>query len=158
MAHLQARPAAVPCLAIALFVLLPAEALGGPHWGSFDDKGCVDYGTRKYDSRLWDIPVGASWERTCARTPADVQGQHFDTPSRCENAVPGVRPAGVEMWGVFNVTDNSCAPRWGPFAMNGCTGLKVREYSARLLDIPRSVCWEAACASTPADVAGQHLS
>lgn len=76
---------------------------GGQH--GFQDDGCVAGLDRihKYSAILFDIPFGQSWEQTCASTPADVAGQHFDAPTNCVNVGPGINE-----WGEFYVTDPSC--------------------------------------------------
>ena len=73
--------------AIALVTALSAtSAAAAPHWGSFKNNGCVAKDLRAYSAVLWDIPWGASWETTCARTPARVQGHYFSHPTICTKA------------------------------------------------------------------------
>jgi hypothetical protein len=50
------------------------------------------------------------------------------------------------------------APRWGTFQADACTGLGIRQYSARLEDISFGASWEAACAQTSATVIGQFFA
>lgn len=91
----------------------PATVSAAVYWGvpggqhGFKDDGCMDKrvlcGYRKYSAILFDIPWGQSWEDTCAGTPADVAGQHFDRPSNCVNFGPGINE-----WGEFYVRDQAC--------------------------------------------------
>ena len=79
---------------------------------------------------------------------ADINGQHFDRPSRCIN--------NAGMWGEFDeVKDKSCGPYWGPFTPGICSSGN-RIYSARLWNITGD--WLAACEATPAVVAGDTFS
>ncbi len=67
-----------------------APAMAAPHWGKFRDDGIqtikVDGEYRKvrvYQSVLWGIPWGHSWEATCAKTPAKIKGVYFKRPMAC---------------------------------------------------------------------------
>ena len=76
-------------------------ARGEPlHWGDFKRDHCTSPGFRQYSAILWGIPAFVSWEETCRKTPAVVQGVKFSAPSRCVNT-------GAAMWGEFDVSDNS---------------------------------------------------
>lgn len=72
---------------------------GGPHWGTFKDDGCQAANARQFSAILWDIPSGQSWEDTCWQTPG-LEGR---PPNRCVNT-------GFNMWGEWDVVDNSCRP------------------------------------------------
>ena len=152
--------------------LLPALALIGgvaaesayaqQYWGvptrapGFQKDQCTRPGFRQYSARLWNIT--GSWEAACAAMPADINGQHFNAPSRCRNM--GLSGE----WGEFDVQDSTCSAAlyWGSetgapgFQRDQCTRPGFRQYSARLWNITGS--WEAACAAMPADINGQHFS
>ncbi len=118
-----------------------------PHWGPFEREHCTAPGRRQFSAVLHDIPVGASWEQTCAATAAVVEGASFTAPSRCRNT-------GLAMWGEFDVPDASCAARWGPFRKEHCTAPGARQHTSVLAGIPAGMSWEVACANTPATIAG----
>lgn len=144
-------------LGLLLTAAGPAAAV---NWGSFQ-KQCVGDGTAKYSAILHGIPLGQSWERTCAVTGANINGRHYARPTNCVNR----RTA---MWGEFIVRDASCAHRreplrWGTFKDNGCVaidgrGIGMRSYSSVLWGIPPGQSWEGTCAVTGATVAGRRFS
>ncbi|HEV2991883.1 MAG TPA: phosphatidylserine/phosphatidylglycerophosphate/cardiolipin synthase family protein [Candidatus Angelobacter sp.] len=136
-------------LAVSLF---PTPALAAPKWGAFKKDACTRPGFRQYSAQLQDIPWGQSWEQTCARQQADVQGQHFSSPTRCKNTGIGGE------WGEFDVPDQSCMPNWGAFKQDACKSMGIRQFSSQLQNIPPGISWENACASTSATVAGQAFS
>ncbi|HET9451879.1 MAG TPA: membrane dipeptidase, partial [Aggregicoccus sp.] len=146
MSRLPARPA------LLLLLLLPAVASAAARWGSSKADHCTSTSTRQHSAQLLDIPWGYSWEQACAETPNTVNGYFFATPSRCVNV------ASTQMWGEWDVPDSSCAPTWGSFQDDGCRVEGVRQYSSILWNIPNGYSWEAACAETPATVAGQYFS
>lgn len=121
------------------------------NWGTFNRDECVALGKRQYSSRLWNI-VG-TWEAACAAQGATVQGQRFTHPTRCVNRGIG------GMWGEFDVDDPGCVAHWGlPIQRDACSGIGLRQYSARLWDVPARVGWLDACAGTPADVGGMRFA
>ncbi|MEO8602723.1 MAG: hypothetical protein ABI629_09110, partial [bacterium] len=123
----------------------------GPHWNTFVKDVCLDVGSRKWYSRLENIPPGANWNTACLATAADVAGVHFDHPSNCVDR-------GIEgEFGEFYVPDAECAPRWNAFVPEGCVAPGIRNYYARLDNIPPGLNWDATCLMTPADVAGTHF-
>lgn len=135
------------CRTVAVFVLVSIgsmKAIAAPHWHPFKNNGCRSVGIRTWASQLMDI-VG-DWTKACAHMPADVGGQHFNSPSRCIN--------NAGMWGEFDVSDPSCRPHWLGFS-TACTPDGTMHYSAQLMDIVGS--WEDACATMPADIAGRHF-
>jgi hypothetical protein len=77
------------CAALMAALLLTGSAspAAAAHWGEFRDDGCIHVGdgrqVRVYQSVLWGIPWGHSWEEACANQPADVAGVHFDHPTAC---------------------------------------------------------------------------
>ena len=79
------------------------------NWGSFQSDFCrgetfsTGVGLRQYSSVLWGISWGQSWEDHCARASATVQGQYFNTPTRCVN------DNGHNEWGEFDVNDGGCS-------------------------------------------------
>jgi len=89
---------------IAVFVLGLAFAAGADmHWGEITPKDCVaGTGTREWSAILWDIPEGETWEAACQATPASVNGNPARRPNRCD--------AGLNVWGVWDVPDESCGP------------------------------------------------
>jgi len=93
------RRLAVGC--IVWLVVGIGVARAAVHWGEFKRDNCTKPGFRQYASILWDIPAGTSWEETCRKTPAVVQGVSFSAPSRCVNT-------GFNMWGEFDVPDTTC--------------------------------------------------
>lgn len=82
---------------LALASALPCAA-GAQEWGNFDDDGCVKSQVRQFSAQLLNIP--GDWEDACNSMPADVNGQHFDSPTRCVWS--------FGMWGEFEVADASC--------------------------------------------------
>lgn len=96
-----------------LFIIATLLSIAAPtfadNWGDFQSDNCIGetfntgVGLRQYSSILWGIPPFQSWEDHCARASATVQGQYFNTPTRCIN------DHGINMWGEFDVKDQSCS-------------------------------------------------
>ena len=141
-------PAVVVC---CLSVLFASAAHAQEHWGSFQSDSCTGMGTRQFSAILLGIPWGTSWEAECAKMPADINGHHFNAPSRCKNKT-------TNMWGEFDVPDASCSPKWGTFKQDQCTSIGKRQFSSILRNIPPNTKWEAACAQMPADIKGHHFN
>src|SRR5688572_13161763 len=74
-------------LFLALFCTAPSASI---RWSEFRDKGCSEMGVRIYSAQLLGIPLGQSWEATCAQTPAKVSGVDFESPTRCLTTVTGI--------------------------------------------------------------------
>lgn len=129
-----------------------ASVVCAERWGDFKADHCTAMGLRQYSARLWDIPWPRSWEEACANMPADINGHHFDSPSRCVN-----QGTAFGMWGEFDVPDESC-PYWGDFKRDECSGFGKRQFSSILHDIPDGISWENACANKGANVEGQSFS
>jgi hypothetical protein len=134
-------------LAACFWLLLGAPAQAAPRWGDWQVT-CTGYGEARYAARLWDIPVFASWEQSCADMEATLRGVRYSTPSRCINVGPG-----ESMWGEFDrVPEPSCKPHWGDLRDDQCVpgaGFSgLRQYSAILWDVPAGVSWEDACSLT----------
>jgi hypothetical protein len=129
-------------------LLCGTEAL---KWGSFKRKGCSAsvYGHREYSSVLWDIPWGHDWVRTCEETSAEINGFTIHRPYRCVNT-------GLNVWGEFNVPDDSCKPHWGELKHEGCFNGK-RRFSAILWDVPSGYSWEDAAERTEITIKGKHF-
>jgi len=116
------------------------------HFRPGQDK-CVDPGFRQYSAQLI-VPDGLSWEVSCNKAGATIQGQAFAKPSRCKNTgLTGI-------WGEFDVKDDSCKAQWNPLKEDQCVGLDKRQYSAQLL-VPDGLSWEVACEATGATIQGQ---
>lgn len=151
---LRLRHLAILATSTALITLVSSTALA-TNWGPVANNGCVGLGIRKYSARLWNVPWGKSWEDACKQTPATVAGVSFSTPTRCENGVVGVRPPGLEMWGVFHVPDKGCFPFWDTITKEAVCppakdGAGYFKYSSVLRNIPSGVEWRRACQITPA--------
>lgn len=156
---LSCRPAAA-LLALLLAVMAHTPSYAAPYWGSFKKDSCTQIfpGKRQYSSILYGIPGGQSWEATCAATGATINGETFTRPTRCVNT-------GFNMWGEFDVTEDSCEANWAAAVgleyhthkNDGCqasgTYAGKRKHSSRLWNIVGS--WEAACARMPMTLAGQ---
>jgi len=137
-------------LLTCLFFLFTSTSQADEHWGNFQANQCVGKGERQFSAILWGIPWGVSWEAECAKMPAEINGQHFGSPSRCVNKT-------VNMWGEFDVPDESCSPKWGTFKPDQCTSIGRRQFSSILQNIPPNTRWEDVCASMPADINNQHF-
>ena len=79
-----------PFIATSLLTLASTSVNAAPHWGEFRDDGLQtikidgqDVKVRVYQSILWGIPPGESWEEVCSKTPAKVAGHHFSHPTAC---------------------------------------------------------------------------
>jgi hypothetical protein len=83
---------------VACAVFLVSSQAFAVNWGGVQDDGCNGNGKRQFSSVLWNIPVGASWEKACAATSIYDWG----TPSRCVN------DSGVKMWGQWDRPDPQC--------------------------------------------------
>jgi len=151
--------AALLLMLMALMIHMPSYA--APYWGAFKKDSCTQIfpGKRQYSSILYGIPSGTSWEATCAATGATVNGETFARPTRCVNT-------GLNMWGEFDVSDDSCEANWAAAVGteyhthkdDGCqasgTYAGKRKYSSRLWNIVGTT-WEAACARMPMTLSGQ---
>ncbi len=127
-------------------LLMPVSA-EAQKWGAFQAGDCTGIGKRLYFSRLWNIPLGRSWEDACTHTPATIKGTLFNSPSRCVNK--GL----LGEWGEFDVPDSSC-PHWGDFQTDVCSAIGKRQHSARLWDIASGLSRDDTCKKTPAIVDG----
>ncbi|PSR73381.1 hypothetical protein PHLCEN_2v10673 [Hermanssonia centrifuga] len=78
-----------------------------PYWDKWYDKGCIEGGMRRVESRLWDLKDGDDWQRMYDTTPARVNGIAFSHPTRCES-----RGWIYGMVGMFEYPDTSCG--WNP--------------------------------------------
>lgn len=99
-----ARVAGASLLLAGLATLWPSQASAQAQWRQpWQVKQCSGSGTRQYASQLMNIPKGQEWLTFCRSMPADINGQHFDHPTRC------IENAGV--WGEFDgVRDDACSP------------------------------------------------
>ena len=86
-------------LVVTLFATAPVTA--EQHWGNFKKDQCTGIGKRQWSAVLLDIPWGKSWKEACDAMPATVNGHDFSTPTRCKNT--------GQMWGEFDVSDESCS-------------------------------------------------
>lgn len=129
---------------LAVFVCDSASA--EQRWGDFKKDQCTALGVSQYSAVLWDIPWGKSWEEACKNMPATIEGQSFASPLRCRNT--------GQMWGEFEVSDPSCAPRWGDWRKEKCVAFSAadkpasfgfRRYAAILWEIPAGTDWLATC-------------
>ena len=134
---------------LVLAVLLPTTAAASPRWAAFKQDSCTAPGKRQFSARLMNIR--GDWMRACKATSATIRGQRFARPTRCKNLGAG------GMWGEFDVNDASCKARWGELKRDACTKIGVRQYSARLWDIPGSD-WAKACRSSIATVGSRRLA
>ncbi|MCY1023211.1 hypothetical protein [Pyxidicoccus sp. MSG2] len=121
-----------------------SSALAAPRWGSFKKDQCTAAGLRQHSSVLHDIQ--GSWEEACFKTGATIEGHTFAQPARCKNAT-------FNMWGEFDVPDESCMPHWGDFKADHCVGVGLKQYSAVLWNI-KDFSWEDACMTMPAQING----
>lgn len=66
---------------------LVPDATCQPHWGDFQDDGCVEgsgfSGLRQKSAILWDIPAGYSWEDACSEMAAEFDGVLHARPAVC---------------------------------------------------------------------------
>lgn len=138
--------------------LLVAPSLqADPYWGSFQVDDCTHSfpGKRQYSSVLHGIPSGESWEEACANMPATINGQSFEKPDRCVNT-------GFNMWGEFDLIDESCDANWDTEGLthkdDGCVSegdyAGLHKYSSRLWNI-YGISWEDACAQMPMVLSGK---
>jgi len=139
------------CFTFAFVAVLTyaAPAFAG-RWGDLKDDGCIAWGQRQWSSRLAD-DGGQDWDRACRTTPVRINGRTYSSPMRCDNH----GPFGGE-WGVWRVSDATCAANWMTPKNDGCSQFGVRTYSARLDHIPDAD-WVGACARSPLTVGGQHF-
>ncbi|KAF8891490.1 hypothetical protein CPB84DRAFT_1683322 [Gymnopilus junonius] len=73
-----------------------------PYWDSFNDKGCLETGIRRYKSHLMNVQDYTHWEAVCITAPADINGRHYDGPNSCEKwAMYGIL-------GIWHIQDDTC--------------------------------------------------
>ncbi|PKA14385.1 membrane dipeptidase [Leptospira haakeii] len=146
-----------------MFFAGSVSVFADPYWGTFKKDSCTSIfpGKRQYSAILYGIPSGQSWETTCANMGATINGQVFTKPSRCKNT-------GLNMWGEFDVLDDSCEANWSAtddggaynwtHKNDGCqtsgTYAGKRKYSSRIWNVV-GITWEAACAQLPITIAGK---
>ncbi|WP_082075868.1 membrane dipeptidase [Teredinibacter turnerae] len=149
-------------LCFFLLLFLSGAGFAAPYWGEFKKDECTSskLGLRQYSSILHEIPAGSSWESACEIADANVAGVYFEQPTRCVNS-------GFNMWGEFDVPDNSCAAYWAANVGtethtaqdDGCVSdgafAGKRKFASRLFNIAGES-WEAACARMPMTLAGKR--
>ncbi|MCB2096662.1 MAG: hypothetical protein KDE05_03440, partial [Parvularculaceae bacterium] len=129
-------------LSASCFALLAAmSSAEAARWDNLKREACVSPGKRQYSSRLLD--AGWSWENDCKATGAKLNGSNIGAPNRCDNHGAG------GMWGVWFVSDGSCAANWGAPKQDACTAPGRRQISSVIHNIPPGQSWEDACAKTP---------
>ncbi len=111
------------------------------HWEAFVPESCLRLGIRQYVAAL-DHPYGDDLAE-CRRRPAEIKGQYFERPTRCEK---DVLHAGGRARGEFDVTDVSCQPRFGAPQQMGCESNRML-YRAQLIDVPSMENQQALCMS-----------
>ncbi|KAH9843820.1 uncharacterized protein C8Q71DRAFT_730139 [Rhodofomes roseus] len=81
------------------------EASCKVYWGDLSNKGCHGQGSskRRYEARLWGAGEW-EWIHMCRSTPTDIHGQHFKSPTECEDRGPF-----YGMFGIWDVDDDTCA-------------------------------------------------
>ncbi|KAG8702124.1 hypothetical protein FRC09_004935, partial [Ceratobasidium sp. 395] len=70
---------------VATWYIQSNETQCMPHWGKFEDDGCMQYGRRRNFARLLGLHRKDDWNGVCESTPARVNGQHYDAPTYCED-------------------------------------------------------------------------
>ncbi|MEZ5896883.1 MAG: hypothetical protein R3C51_10840 [Parvularculaceae bacterium] len=137
-------------LTAGCFALLAAmSSAEAARWDNLKRESCVSPGKRQYSSRLLD--AGWSWENDCKATSASLNGRNIGAPNRCDNHGPG------GMWGVWFVSDGSCAANWGAPKEDACTAPGRRQISSVIHNIPPGQSWEDACAKTPLTYKGVNV-
>jgi len=121
------------------------------YWDPFKPDRCTGTGVRQYSAILRVLPENASWEDECAKTGATILGQEFAKPTRCVKEMFGL--IAKNMWGEFDVKDDSCMPKWDTFKADQCVAVGIRQYSAQLL-VPVGLAWET-CSGIGAYIQGQ---
>ena len=57
-----------------------------PYWGrpSLDSESCIAYNTRRYNARLWNVPLTFDWRTVCMTIPIKIHNRKMTVPERCE--------------------------------------------------------------------------
>lgn len=101
-----------------------------PYWGrpSLESQSCIAYNTRRYNARLWNVPLNFDWHTICMSIPIKIHNLELTVPERCEIRVSSSSLSvsykkahsttiqkGDYVYGTWRVDDNepSCQARWG---------------------------------------------
>ncbi|TEB23910.1 hypothetical protein FA13DRAFT_1639271, partial [Coprinellus micaceus] len=119
------------------------------------DEHCLRYGTRRYTSKLENVPEGYSKLKACHETQAWINGR-WSTPSQCDDQ--GLWGGIVGTW-VVDYEEASCHTFWEFFkdkALQGCTaqGSGMRRIESPLKNLYGEDDGMRMCASTPAEFHG----
>ncbi|KAF9478455.1 hypothetical protein BDN70DRAFT_808781 [Pholiota conissans] len=71
-------------------------------WGEFTDVVLVSEPDRRIESRLENLHAGDNWQFMCVTTPAEINGQHYSTPTECFNQ------GRWGIYGIWDLRDHSC--------------------------------------------------
>ncbi len=111
-----------------------------PRWGTPKKDNCISPGIVQYSARL-STDGGMSWEAAAKSTSIVINGVNQGPPKRISNQGAG------GMWGEWDLKDNTCVPKWNTPKNDGCKGMGIVQYSARLAS-DAGMGWEAAAKST----------
>ncbi|KAJ3525954.1 hypothetical protein NMY22_g10362 [Coprinellus aureogranulatus] len=133
-----------------------ARKKAGLRWQDpLPDVHCLRYGTRKYTSRLENIPEGYSRLKACHETQAWINGR-WSTPSQCDDQ--GSWGGVVGTW-IVDYDEGACHTFFQDFKDKGCTaqGSGKRRIESHLENLPRDDDGMRMCSSTPAEFHGLHF-
>lgn len=111
------------------------------------DPQCLRQGTRKWTSKLRNVPLGYDLTKACYETSALIHGRQ-QVPDFCE-----MDPRGGIL-GIWHITFNeaACHTRLGPIVDMGCTSKgSGKKFVARMENLQTGDDWKAMCTSTPAE-------
>ncbi|WP_373548806.1 hypothetical protein [Haliscomenobacter sp.] len=111
-----------------------------PKWGTPKKDNCISPGIVQYSARL-STDGGMGWEAAAKSTSIVINGVNQGPPKRTSNQGAG------GMWGEWDLKDNTCLPKWNTPKNDGCKGVGIVQYSARLAS-DGGMGWEAAAKST----------
>jgi hypothetical protein len=111
-----------------------------PTWGTPKKDNCISPGIVQYSARL-STDAGMGWEAAAKSTSIVINGVNQGPPKRTSNQGAG------GMWGEWDIKDDACVPKWMPAKNDGCKGIGIVQYSARLSS-DAGMGWEAAAKST----------
>ncbi|MCF8247047.1 MAG: hypothetical protein K9J37_18990 [Saprospiraceae bacterium] len=117
-----------------------------PTWGAPKKDNCISPGIVRYSARL-STDAGMGWEAAAKSTPITINGVNQGPPKRTNNQGAG------GMWGEWDIKDDACVPKWQTAKNDGCKGMGIVQYSARL-STDAGMGWEAAAKSTPITING----
>ena len=116
------------------------------YWDSGLDMGCATdhVGYRRYKAKLMNIPWGYSWEKAFDEVKDTLK---FCKNGHCALAKSEPIDDGIGIYGLFDIPDENCQPKWGTWTKMNCSDDDGKAIAHSKLDA-KVYDWEKSCAET----------